>query len=170
IIGEYDGNLNHYEQSSIGSTEFMLVTENFLDLDVGEKSRPMFVDINNDGYDDFIVGSTEGGIHYYQRNIETFVDEKLLSGTHNPSFALLQNYPNPFNPSTRIKYSIPKHSNVTLKIFDVLGSEVTTLVNKEQTQGNYEFEFDGGELTSGIYFYRLLVGDYMETKKMILLK
>ena len=68
---------------------------------------------------------------------------------------LSQNYPNPFNPSTTIKYSIPKQSNVTLKVFDVLGSEVATLVNKEQPQGNYEVEFDGAELTSGIYFYRI---------------
>ena len=79
-------------------------------------------------------------------------------------------YPNPFNPSTTIKYSIPKQSNVTLKVFDVLGSEVATLVNKEQPQGNYEVEFDGSELTSGIYFYRLQAGDFVETKKMILIK
>ena len=58
-------------------------------------------------------------------------------------FVLNQNYPNPFNPSTIIKYSIPKHSNVTLKVFDVLGSEVATLVSKEQSQGHYEVEFDG---------------------------
>jgi hypothetical protein len=92
-------------------------------------------------------------------------------------FELSQNYPNPFNPSTTIKYSIQKYSNVTLKVFDILGREVSTLVNKEQTQGNYEIEFDGSDLTSGIYFYRLQVypavsgaGDYVETKKMILLK
>ncbi len=85
-------------------------------------------------------------------------------------FSLQQNYPNPFNPSTIIKYSIPKQSNVTLKIFDVLGSEVETLVNTEQPQGNYEVDFDGNELTSGIYFYKLQAGDFVETKKMILLK
>jgi len=85
-------------------------------------------------------------------------------------FELSQNYPNPFNPKTIIEYSIPKQSNVTIKVFDVLGSEVSTLVNKEQPQGNYEVEFTGGDLTSGIYFYRLQAGDFVETKKMLLLK
>jgi Leucine-rich repeat (LRR) protein len=91
---------------------------------------------------------------------------------------LFQNYPNPFNPNTTIKYSVPKQSNVTLKVFDVLGSEVASLVNAEQPQGNYVVELDGKNLTSGIYFYRLQAGDpesssgqvFVETKKMIVLK
>jgi Secretion system C-terminal sorting domain len=86
------------------------------------------------------------------------------------NFNIFNNYPNPFNPSTTIKYSIPKQNNVTLKVVDVLGSEITTLVNKEQPQGNYEVEFDGSALTSGIYFYRIQSGDFVDTKKMILLK
>ena len=85
-------------------------------------------------------------------------------------YSLSQNYPNPFNPSTTIAYSIPKQSNVTVKVFDVLGREVTTLVNKAQSQGDYEVEFDGTDLTSGIYFYRLQAVDFAETKKMILIK
>jgi Phosphodiester glycosidase/Secretion system C-terminal sorting domain/Beta-propeller repeat len=85
-------------------------------------------------------------------------------------FKLRQNYPNPFNPSTTIKYSIPIQNKVTLEVFDALGSEVATLVNKEQPQGNYEVEFDGAELTSGIYFYRLKTNKYAEIRKMILLK
>ena len=86
------------------------------------------------------------------------------------SYSLSQNYPNPFNPNTTIKYSLPKQSSVTLKVFDVLGGEVATLVNKEQPQGNYEVEFDGMDLTSGIYFYQLIANDFVETKKMVLLK
>jgi len=83
---------------------------------------------------------------------------------------LAQNYPNPFNPSTKITYSIPRQSKATLKVFNVFGSEVATLVNKEQPRGNYEVEFDGTNLSSGIYFYRLSAGDFIETRKMILLK
>ena len=89
-----------------------------------------------------------------------------------------QNYPNPFNPSTKIKYTIPNvetHRDaslqmVTLKVYDVLGNEVTTLVNEEQSAGNYEVEFNASELSSGIYFYKLQAGIFMETKKMSFLK
>jgi hypothetical protein len=80
------------------------------------------------------------------------------------------NYPNPFNPTTKIKYQIPELSFVTLKVFDVLGSEVATLVNEEKLIGNYEIEFDAQELTSGIYFYELQAGSFVETKKMVLMK
>lgn len=91
------------------------------------------------------------------------------------SFYLFQNYPNPFNPSTKIEYTIPSNkkretSNVRLIIYDVLGKEVTTLVNKEQTAGSYEVEFNGNGLSSGIYFYRLRTGRFVETKKMVLLR
>jgi hypothetical protein len=98
-------------------------------------------------------------------------------------FSLEQNYPNPFNPNTTIRYSIPsvianevKQSQlVTLKVYDVLGNEIATLVNEEQTAGKYEIEFEShsGEvrnLVSGIYFYQLKAGEFMETKKMLLLK
>ena len=85
-------------------------------------------------------------------------------------YKLLQNYPNPFNPSTVISYQLSAVSNVTLKIFDVLGREVTTLVNKEQSAGNYSVTFNASRLSSGIYFYRLIAGDYIQTKKMILMK
>jgi hypothetical protein len=85
-------------------------------------------------------------------------------------YALYQNYPNPFNPTTTIQYSIPELSNVTLKVYDVLGSEVITLVNEEKPVGSYEVGFDGVGLPSGIYFYRLQSGSFVETKKMVLMK
>jgi hypothetical protein len=85
-------------------------------------------------------------------------------------FYLNQNYPNPFNPLTVIKYQIPEVSFVTLNVYDVLGREVSTLVNEEKPVGSYEVEFDGSELTSGIYFYRLMTGDFIMTKSMMLMK
>jgi Secretion system C-terminal sorting domain len=86
------------------------------------------------------------------------------------SFVLYQNYPNPFNPSTRIKYEIPTSSFVSLKVYDILGREIMTLVNKEQLPGNYEVDFNGGNLPSGVYLYRLTYGNLTQTKKMILEK
>jgi Secretion system C-terminal sorting domain len=85
-------------------------------------------------------------------------------------YKLSQNYPNPFNPSTTIEYSIPKTSFVSLKIYDILGTEVATLVNEEKPAGNYQVSFDASSLSSGVYFYRLPAGSFVETKKMILLK
>ena len=90
-------------------------------------------------------------------------------------YSLNQNYPNPFNPSTTIGYSVPELSFVTIKVYDVLGNEIATLVNEEKTVGTYEVEFDSHSgsywnLTSGIYFYSLTAGTYIETKKMILLR
>jgi len=92
------------------------------------------------------------------------------------SFHLEQNYPNPFNPSTTIKYSIPRSTEfysvpqTTLKVYDILGSEVATLVNEKQNAGNYEVNFNAKNLSSGIYYYRLKTGSFVESKKMILLK
>lgn len=86
------------------------------------------------------------------------------------NFNLSQNYPNPFNPSTTIKYAIPTSEVATLKVYDMLGSEVATLVNEEKPTGSYEVEFNASNLTSGIYFYKLQSGSFVETKKMLLLK
>ena len=85
-------------------------------------------------------------------------------------YVLYQNYPNPFNPSTTISYFISASSFVTLKLYDVLGNEIKNLVNEEKTAGNYELEFNAANLPSGIYFYRLQSANFVETKKMILLR
>jgi hypothetical protein len=85
-------------------------------------------------------------------------------------FSLEQNYPNPFNPSTTITYSIPKESHVSLKIFDVRGREVATVVNERKSTGVYEAEFNASSLVSGVYFYELKAGEFLSVKKMVLLK
>ncbi|NNJ52285.1 MAG: T9SS type A sorting domain-containing protein [Ignavibacteriaceae bacterium] len=86
------------------------------------------------------------------------------------TFSMSQNYPNPFNPSTKIKYEIPEKSIVNLKLYDILGNEVTTLVNNENQLGRYEVEFNAANLPSGVYLYRIQTNNFVETKKMILLK
>ncbi|MCB0751183.1 MAG: T9SS type A sorting domain-containing protein, partial [Ignavibacteriae bacterium] len=90
-------------------------------------------------------------------------------------FYLSQNYPNPFNPSTTIEYSIPNsqsvfNNNVELKIYDLLGREIKTIVNQKQSPGIYQAKFDAAEFKSGVYVYRLTYGNYNESKKMILIK
>ncbi len=85
-------------------------------------------------------------------------------------FELEQNYPNPFNPSTIIKYAISNKQFVSLKVYDVLGNHVATLINEEKPEGNYKIEFDASNLSSGIYYYRIVAGSFTDTKKMILLK
>ena len=96
------------------------------------------------------------------------VDENETTPT---MYFLEQNYPNPFNPSTSIQYFIPELSYVTLKVYDVLGNEIVTLVEEEKPAGSYEVEFSGKSgSASGIYFYQLKAGNYVKTKKMMLLK
>jgi hypothetical protein len=86
------------------------------------------------------------------------------------TYALYQNYPNPFNPVTTIKYSIPNSERVVLKVYNILGQEVATLVNEEQRAGVYELKFDASNLASGVYFYKLQAGKFIDVKKMMLVK
>ena len=86
------------------------------------------------------------------------------------TFSLSQNYPNPFNPSTKISYSIKEEGLVTLKVYDILGTEITTLVNENKPAGNYEAEFDASQLPSGMYIYKLQSGSFSDVKKMLLTK
>lgn len=97
-------------------------------------------------------------------------EKKNNSVNHPTVYSLMQNYPNPFNPTTMIKYTLPKVSDVALIIYDILGSEVATLVNEQQQPGSYEVKWDASNVSSGIYFYQLKTKDYVDTKKMILLK
>jgi hypothetical protein len=122
------------------------------------------------------VGTVHNGVYRASKKTVTKVKKAFETAS---SFKLEQNFPNPFNPTTTINYSIPafKARNaasltkiVTLKIYDVLGREIKTLVNKQQTPGNYSVKFNAANLPSGVYFYRLRAGDFVKIKKMVLLK
>jgi hypothetical protein len=95
---------------------------------------------------------------------------KNESNTIAKSFFLSQNYPNPFNPVTRIKFDLPKSSNVKLVIYDILGREIVTLLDENKKPGTYEVDWDGSNYASGVYFYKLITDEFVETKKMVLLK
>jgi hypothetical protein len=109
---------------------------------------------------------------YY--NIGGFVADVESEGLDSilEDFQLYQNYPNPFNPITRIKYEASQRENVVIKIFDLLGQEIATLVNEEKPAGRYELELNANEfnLTIGIYFYQMKAGNFVSTKKLVLLK
>lgn len=97
-------------------------------------------------------------------------DIKQTADIKPSNYKLSQNYPNPFNPVTTIRYQIPEDGFVTLKVYDMLGNEVSSLVSQEQTPGEYTATFDGKNLASGIYFYNLTQGNFTETKKLVLMK
>ncbi len=134
------------------------------DYSVPDYTSVTFMIYHNDGSDSqtqpFIYSFNSSGITEVNESIE------LLPS----SFSLDQNYPNPFNPSTEIRYQLPAGSMVLLKIYDVLGREVATLVNEFQQPGQYVKSFHGTSLPSGVYLYRLTAGNKVETKKMILIK
>ena len=149
-----------------------------------EKYTPYGFELENEGcwaaYKDsrgnYWVGYNNGYIAVYNPDGVDGITVVEPKAKQNPQkFILSQNYPNPFNPSTTIKYSIPNvethgHASVQLKVYDVLGREVATLVNEQQSPGNYEVQFDASDLTSGIYFYQLRSGSFIESRKMILLR
>ena len=125
----------------------------------------------NDGCNDLTIG----GIQTYRPNT-CFLINTIISGTGNivssipEKYFLSQNYPNPFNPSTKIKYDLPKKGLVMIRIYDILGREISNLVNEVKAPGSYIVEFDSNNLSSGVYFYKLEVNNFSDMKKMILIR
>jgi hypothetical protein len=133
----------------------------------------------NEGLKDLHILKLEmdGGSYVYagtKSGIWRLLLSQVVSVNHTSSlpsvFRLEQNYPNPFNPSTTFRYSIPNGSKVIIKVYDILGNEIKTLVNEEKSAGSYELTFNAVNLPSGVYFYRLQAGSFVETKKMMLIK
>ncbi len=168
----------------IWNQSYAEVTKYWFEIDKTDQFTTSFIDssITDTTY---IYSDLQNGQHYWWRvkalnslgwgdfsEVRTFdIVTSVEEDNQLPvEFSLEQNYPNPFNPSTKIKYSVPQSSKVVIKVFDVLGSEVATLVNEEKAVGSYEVEFIANNVTSGIYFYKLQAGSFVETKKMIILK
>jgi hypothetical protein len=103
-------------------------------------------------------------------NLENIVTDVNYVNNNSLRFNLAQNYPNPFNPETHINYSIPQSGYISLKVYDLLGQDVATLFEGVRQSGNYEVIFDGKGLTSGVYLYRLVANNFIQTKKLILLR
>lgn len=119
--------------------------------------------------DNLLAGTAYNGV--WKRPLSEMITSIENDDRYSPlKFKLEQNYPNPFNPSTKISYNLSKAGHVTLRVYDVLGREVATLVNENQYAGTHVVHFDGSSLASGVYFYRLQAGDYSAAKKLLLLK
>lgn len=118
------------------------------------------------GADILLVATLGGGLYASASAVGISDDKKIIID----EFKLEQNYPNPFNPLTSIRYSIPKAAFVSIKIYNLVGEEIATIVNEVKSAGNYQIKFNALGLTNGIYFYKLQAGNFTETKKMVLLK
>jgi hypothetical protein len=147
------------------------IPDNSLQLPVHLRNTPNFIDMDNDGDADLLSGFYGGGMLYYE-NLE-FVSihssGSPMSSQPN-SIQLLVNYPNPFNPVTTIKFTLSKSSEVTLKIYNILGEEMTTLLSAFLLSGFYEYEWNASNMASGLYFYSLQAENLVETRKMVLMK
>ncbi len=129
---------------------------------MGQLKCVTFIDANNGwavGNNGTILHTTNGGLTFAENQLEVPLE-----------FALEQNYPNPFNPSTVIRYQIPEVSQVMLKVFDLLGREVATLVNEAKEPGTFSVQWNASGVASGVYLYRLQVGGFVETRKMCVIR
>jgi endo-1,4-beta-xylanase len=115
----------------------------------------------------YVAGSKGYLVHGF-KGVQVSVKE--LNDNFSQSFSLQQNYPNPFSTITTINYHIPLNSFVTLKVFDIFGREVRTLINKWENEGNHSLNFNAGNLPSGFYFYEIQAGPYSKTKKLFVAK
>ncbi|MBT8382170.1 MAG: T9SS type A sorting domain-containing protein, partial [Ignavibacteria bacterium] len=168
----YQIDLNIVQNVNVNPSYFTMPIRIRFNTSLGDTVVTVFNNAQNQNFQ-FNINGDPASINFDYGN---WILDDLLLVTNSeilstPSeFKLEQNYPNPFNPSTTIKYSISTKSFVTLKIFNILGKEMTTIVNKELDAGSYEVEFDAATLNSGVYFYKLEAGSFSETKKMLLMK
>ncbi len=142
----------------------------FSDGDVTGLQKPEVGDIDGSTPISAFVGANYDGVFFDNASWPTSDIEDNLLFQFPTKFEISQNYPNPFNPATSIQFRIPENSFVSLKIYNVLGKEIATLLNEEKSIGSYEVNFNAINIPSGIYFYRIEAGNFVETKKMILLK
>lgn len=133
-------------------------------------AKPSLVELPLSDFGALFLGYTAGGNKVYWDRFSNITKISNTGNTVADKYELKQNYPNPFNPTTNISFNIPKSSFVNLRVFDIMGREVSKLVSENLNTGNYSVQFDGKNLSSGIYFYKLETENFSEVKKMSLIK
>jgi hypothetical protein len=126
--------------------------------------------IDGNSTTEIVGGCRDGRVICFSGGPNNPVGIHSISSSVPNEYSLLQNYPNPFNPVTTIKFNLPKVTDVKLIVYDVLGKEVSKLFNGKLSTGSYSYTFDASKLSSGVYFYKLIAGDFVSVKKMMVLK
>lgn len=152
------GHLSEFSQDILGDKEILILSR--VGQSITGKSGNTLLKVNSG------IASVRDYLLRLEKPNNENEDELLVI----KEFKLYNNYPNPFNPSTNIKFEIPSDSYVTLKVYDILGNEIASLINEEKTTGAYEVNFNARNFSSGIYFYTITAGSFTDAKKMLLVK
>ena len=168
VTGASDSNIVTIKYNGAGNEEWVASYS----YGVGSKNLPVGIKVDPSG-NVYVAGTSSFGntsVYTVIKYVQTPTSVREISPAIPSSFALEENYPNPFNPTTAISYQLSANGLVSLKVFNLLGQEVAVLVNEEKPAGTYRATWDAGKMPSGVYFYRLNAGEFVETKKMILLR
>ena len=171
-IGDAWGTVKYYRNDgTVNAPVWFRYDAMFAGIEVDQNPHAGFADLDNDGRKDMIIGEYNGNFTYYQNLFAEVTDvENEIDLSVPDDFVLNQNYPNPFNPSTIISWQSPVSGWQTLKVYDVLGKEVATLVNEFKPIGKYEIEFNASKLSSGVYFYQLKIENFTAIRKFLFVK